>query len=310
MSQEQTKDYGTIGVFDRGVSQELGIIAAIAFGQLHYWHKIMNKTGKKRFYKTYAEMAEETTLSEKQLRSAYKKLVDAGYINIEIHRANNSPTCHFKVLKTAEYHTYQTLVSPLQKVRNNDTAKRSETLTLDYHKTTTTEQKGGGLFNRTTVAQPTDSQLQNGAVIEAQPTDAAMEHSSASLNSLDALASYQDNSLDASANQENGRLTNQQNNVLTTEQWKQLTDLLTPNEAYKPEFNPILSQVLASANPQLSTKSPFSQLLSAVKHRSTDAYIADKPHLKTMSVFLKSEIGGVPVWLSCMTEGNKRKSMF
>ena len=141
----EQNNYDMTGVYNRGVAIELGIVAAVAYGQLCYWDKNMKS---KRFYKTYVEMSKETSLTKYQLHSAYEKLVKHGYIKMEIHRANNSPTCHFKVLKRVEKHSKETPLcntkhskeTPLSQLRNSTIYESKETpltQTEEYQKTTT-----------------------------------------------------------------------------------------------------------------------------------------------------------------------------
>lgn len=294
------QQYSDARGYSYGVALDVGLSAACVYQQLMFWSNV-SKGG--WFYKSAVDLATELPISKATIDRSIKELKDAGYIEIKIKKANGAATRHIRVYSkcvngfTQNDQTYRF-------TQNDQTLNNKETINNN-------NKEVGGLFNETMVAPFTDAQPTDGPVIEEQATD----HPPSSLNRKEATASQvtvtnQDNFLDASAKQINGGLTNQEENVISKELWIQLTNLLTPNEKYKPEFNPILSQVLASVNPELKTQSGESQLLAAVKYRSTDAYIADKPHLKTMSVFLKSEIGGVPVWLSCMTEGNKRKKMF
>jgi hypothetical protein len=313
MSQKQTNDlYGQTRSLNLGIAMDVGVTAAFIYQEIDF----LKDKGKRKdgfIYKTAAELGERFPIySVNTIHRAITALVEGGYIEKKIKRANGSPTMHLKIIK---------ILSPTPnkanvKMQNGNTqigenrfTQIGENINSSTH--SNPQQQGeGGLFIETKVGSSTDSTPEIGAAIEINSTDSPSSSLQGKPSATSVRNELVEQESDASANQVNGRLTNQPNNVLTNEQWKQLTDLLTPGEEYKPEFNTILSQVLASANPELATKNPMSQLLSAVKHRANDSYISDKPHLKTMSVFLKSEIGGVPVWLSCMTEGNKRKKMF
>lgn len=69
---------------------------AVILSQCLYWS---DKTGRKDgfFYKTAEEFADELGITARQVRYAADKLEEAGLIITEIHRANGSPTTHYRV---------------------------------------------------------------------------------------------------------------------------------------------------------------------------------------------------------------------
>lgn len=69
---------------------------AVILSQCLYWS---DKSGRKDgfFYKTAEEFADEFGITARQVRYAADKLEEAGLIITELHRANGSPTTHYKV---------------------------------------------------------------------------------------------------------------------------------------------------------------------------------------------------------------------
>ncbi|WP_431613403.1 conserved phage C-terminal domain-containing protein [Bacillus pfraonensis] len=49
------------------------------------------------FYKTYKEWEEEICLTERQVRYSTKKLVNAGFVETTLKKANGAPTVHYKL---------------------------------------------------------------------------------------------------------------------------------------------------------------------------------------------------------------------
>lgn len=73
-----------------------GIEEALFWEQLYYW----SDKGKRPdgfIYKTKEEIQKETYLTRTQQDRVRKKLVNKGLLEIKIHRANGSPTIHYKV---------------------------------------------------------------------------------------------------------------------------------------------------------------------------------------------------------------------
>lgn len=71
-------------------------ISAALLNQIVYWSDRTNRTDG-FFYKSYKEWEEEMFITERQVRSASKKLVALGVIETAVKKANGNPTVHYKV---------------------------------------------------------------------------------------------------------------------------------------------------------------------------------------------------------------------
>lgn len=69
---------------------------AVFLSQCIYWS---DKTARKDgfFYKTAAEFSDELGVTPRQVRYAAERLEESGFITTEVHRANGSPTTHYRV---------------------------------------------------------------------------------------------------------------------------------------------------------------------------------------------------------------------
>jgi hypothetical protein len=74
--------------------------SALLLSQLLFWSD--KGTNRDWIYKTYAELTEEITLSEYQIRKAAKKLTEMDILETKVKRANGSPTVHYH-LKSDEF---------------------------------------------------------------------------------------------------------------------------------------------------------------------------------------------------------------
>lgn len=80
------------------IARLLGSInAAILYQQLTFWSDKGGR-GDGLVYKTAREIEGETTLTEKQQRAARKILVDMGWLEVQLMKADGSPTLHFRCL--------------------------------------------------------------------------------------------------------------------------------------------------------------------------------------------------------------------
>ena len=84
----------SLRIYYRAVARDVGIYAAVVYGVLG---SRPYKEKQEWIPFTYKEMIEETGLTERQVRLAYKKLKHGGYICYKISYYNGAPTCHFKV---------------------------------------------------------------------------------------------------------------------------------------------------------------------------------------------------------------------
>lgn len=117
------------------LAKELGSIeAALYFQQLHYWSDKGGRTDG-FIYKTKEEIEEETTLSRYQQDTCRKLLIERGFIETKLIKANGAPTLHYKCLRGIEVLISKKLANG--KVRNSlilDKQKTSDSITETTHR--------------------------------------------------------------------------------------------------------------------------------------------------------------------------------
>ena len=86
--------------------------SALLLSQIIYWSD-KTKRGDGFIYKTYAEWQEETGLNEYAIRKAANCLKSLGILETEVHKANGSPTVHYRLI------TSKFSVSFLQNLKNH-----------------------------------------------------------------------------------------------------------------------------------------------------------------------------------------------
>ncbi|MDP4105302.1 MAG: conserved phage C-terminal domain-containing protein [Bacillota bacterium] len=115
------------------------LTAALVLNQIVFWSD-KTKRNDGFFYKSYKEWQEETTLSERQVRYAVKKLKEKNIVETKLKKANGAPTLHYKL----EYDKLLDLILTLcqnpnlQDVRM-ETDNMSESLTENTTENTTDE---------------------------------------------------------------------------------------------------------------------------------------------------------------------------
>jgi len=113
---------------------------AVLLSQCIYWSDRTNRTDG-FFYKTADEFSDELGISPRQVRYAAERLEEAGFITMEIHRANGSPTTHYRVnLDTVTTSILQICKIDFTPVSNpSDTSVNFLTeITTEINSTTTT----------------------------------------------------------------------------------------------------------------------------------------------------------------------------
>ena len=115
--------YNQTRSFNFGIAKETSIEAALVFDELSFWAS-KNKSG--WVYKSYDEMTERLTISKFRLCKAYKQLVDMGYMEMIVKKANGFPTLHFRLLKNLTFHSEEISLSM-------DSEKTSLSITATTH---------------------------------------------------------------------------------------------------------------------------------------------------------------------------------
>lgn len=113
--------------FNLGIAQETSIEAALVYDEISFW-STKSTTG--WVYKSYEDMKLRLPLSKYQLREAYKKLQEKGYIEIKLKKAMGAPTLHFRLLKNLTIHSKKTSQSIVKKLDYPmDSKKTSQSIT-------------------------------------------------------------------------------------------------------------------------------------------------------------------------------------
>src|SRR5690606_27588412 len=99
--------------FNLGIAQETSIEAAHVYDEISFW-STKSTTG--WVYKSYEDMRLRLPLSKYQLKEAYKKMQEKGYIEIKLKKAMGAPTLHFRLLKNLTIHSKKTSQSIVKKL--------------------------------------------------------------------------------------------------------------------------------------------------------------------------------------------------
>lgn len=86
------------------LAKELTIESSVLYNQLVFWGDKGSRLDG-WVYKTYEELQDELGLSEYHIRSAYKKLEEAGYIETRVMKVDGTPIKHFRILKNLRMET-------------------------------------------------------------------------------------------------------------------------------------------------------------------------------------------------------------
>jgi hypothetical protein len=227
MSQKQITqaEYSEMRGYSLGVAKDVGLAAACVHQQLVFWS---GRSKKDWFYKSTIELADELPLSKDTIDRSITKLKVGGYLEVKLKKANGAPTRHIRLVfsklsksisakqvkpgfqQNAEiYNNKEPINNNNKQVGGSENDNRIRTPYVEARV------GGVGACNVESGAQPTDSQLQNGAAVEEKPTD----RPPSLLNRKPSATSDNNESVeqvvDASAKQINGRLTNQPNDVIT-----------------------------------------------------------------------------------------------
>lgn len=120
------KDYSQTCSFNTGLARELSIEAALVFDELSFW-STKGKRADGRIYKTLDDLAERLPIKPMTMRRSIDKLVEAGYIEKVIKKANGAPTMHFLILK--EFGIVQSEQIDLSKMNSSESAVLNKSIT-------------------------------------------------------------------------------------------------------------------------------------------------------------------------------------
>lgn len=90
-------DFNQSCSFNRGIAEETSIEAALVFDEINFWTS-KTKRSDGFVYKTLEELAERIPVKPMTIRRSIEKLIEAGYIEKQIKRANAKTVMHFRVL--------------------------------------------------------------------------------------------------------------------------------------------------------------------------------------------------------------------
>ena len=103
--------------------------SALLLSQIIYWSD-KTKRGDGFIYKTYAEWQEETGLNEYAIRKAANCLKSLGILETEVHKANGSPTVHYRLITSKFSVSFlQNLKERNFKIQSIESSKFKESLT-------------------------------------------------------------------------------------------------------------------------------------------------------------------------------------
>lgn len=109
------------------------LTAALVLNQIVFWSD-KSKRNDGFFYKSYKEWHDETTLSERQVRYAVKKLKDKAMVETKLKKANGAPTLHYKL----EYDTLlESILTLCQNPNLQDVGIHPDTLSESLTENTT-----------------------------------------------------------------------------------------------------------------------------------------------------------------------------
>lgn len=94
-------DFNQSRSFNLGIARQIGLIPALIFDELSFWSK-KGKRDDGWIYKTTKDLIERLPVQERSVRTAITKLVQEGYVEKRIMKANGAPTMHFRITKRLE----------------------------------------------------------------------------------------------------------------------------------------------------------------------------------------------------------------
>lgn len=121
-----TNNYNQSRSFNLGIAQDFDIATALLFDELSFWADKGKRTDG-YIYKTIEELQERLPLSKYQINKAQNNLVETGFLEKKIMRANGSPTTHYRLLKNLTLESKKTSLSESKKTSLSITATNTAT---------------------------------------------------------------------------------------------------------------------------------------------------------------------------------------